>query len=411
MLRHPDIRFEVYVLKRAITILVVILLVLITAGLTFIGTVHWIQAKNQAEIQTDPVTYKLESIAGLMDEYFIESYDADVLMTAAADGAAAAMVEATGDRWSYYISAEQMADYEEQLHNSYVGIGVTIQQCEEGERIVSVTAGSPAEEAGIQVGDICIEVEGQKTTELGMDGTKNMVRGEAGTFVKMRFLRGEETYDVSVERRAVLTPVSEWEMLDDELAWITIYNFDYHCAEQTLRCIDEALSQGAEGLLFDVRFNGGGLKDEMVEILDVLLPEGEIFRSVDYSGREEVDMSDADCLQIPMVVLVNEDSYSAAEFFAAALQEYELAKIVGVQTSGKGNFQYTLDVGDGSAVALSCGRYYTPKGVSLTDVGVTPDVEVTLEFDAYESLYYGILDAEEDAQLQAGISVLQDMIG
>ena len=119
-------------MKRAITILVVILLVLATAGLTFVGTVHWMQAKTQAEIQADPVTYKLESIAGLMDEFFIEEYDPDVLMTAAADGAAAAMVEATGDRWSYYISAEQMADYEEQLHNSYVGIGVTIQQCEQG---------------------------------------------------------------------------------------------------------------------------------------------------------------------------------------------------------------------------------------------------------------------------------------
>lgn len=398
-------------MKRAITILVVILLVLATAGLTFVATVHWMQSKTQTEIQTDPVTYKLESIAGLMDEFFIEEYDVDALMTAAADGAAAAMVEATGDRWSYYISAEQMADYEEQLHNSYVGIGVTIQQCEEGEQIVSVAAGSPAEEAGIQVGDICIEVEGQKTTELGLDGTKNMVRGEEGTFVNMRFLRGEETYDVSVERRAILTPVAEWEMLNDGIAWITIYNFDYHCAEQTLNCIDEALAQGAQGLLFDVRFNGGGLKDEMVEILDVLLPEGEIFRSVDYTGKEDVDRSDAECLQIPMVVLVNEDSYSAAEFFAAALQEYELAQVVGVQTSGKGNFQYTLDVGDGSAVALSCGRYYTPKGVSLTDVGVTPDVEVTLDLSAYEALYYGILSAEEDAQLQAGISVLQEMVG
>ena len=398
-------------MKRAISVFLVLLLVLATAGLTFLGTVRWMEEKLETQIQTDPVTYKLKSLGNLIEQYFIDEYDAEALVQAAADGAAAYMVEATGDRWSYYISADEMAAYEEQLHNSYVGIGVTIQTCEQGERIMSVTPGSPAEEAGIQVGDICIEVEGQSTVELGMDGTRELVRGEEGTYVNMRFLRGEEILDFSVERRAIISPVAQWQMLEDQIAWISIYNFDYHCAEQTLACIEEAMEQGAEALLFDVRFNGGGLKDEMVEVLDVLLPEGEIFRSLDYTGKEEIDMSDAACLTIPMAVLVNEDSYSAAEFFAAALQEYGVAQVIGVQTSGKGNFQYTLDLGDGSAVALSCGKYFTPKGVSLTDVGVTPDVEVDLDYADYEALYYGILETQDDEQLQAGVAALQKIVG
>ena len=244
-----------------------------------------------------------------------------------------------------------------------------------------------------------------------MDGTKNVVRGEEGTFVNMKFLRGEEILDLNVERRAIVTPVAEWSMLEDNIAWISIYNFDYHCAEQTLACIEESMEQGADALLFDVRFNGGGLKDEMIDILDVLLPEGDLFRSVDYTGKEEVDTSDADCLTIPMAVLVNEDSYSAAEFFAAALQEYGVAQVVGVQTSGKGNFQYTLELDDGSAVALSVGKYFTPSGKSLTDVGVTPDVEADLDYDDYEALYYGILEAQDDEQLQAGVAALQTIVG
>lgn len=398
-------------MKRGTMIAVAVLLVLTTAVGTFFGTVHWMQSQYETTMNTDPVQFKLDSLGSLIETYFIDEYDETALMNAAADGAAAAMVEATGDRWSYYISAKDMQDYQEQMNNAYVGIGVTIQEAENGVVIMSVTAGGPAEEAGILPGDLCVEVEGQKTAEIGITGTQDLVRGEEGTTVAMVFLRDGERLELEVERRTIITPVAEWEMLEDGIALISIYNFDHHCAEQTFACMEEALEQGAEAFLFDVRFNGGGLKDEMVEILDALLPEGDIFRSVDYSGAEEIDRSDADCLEIPMAVLVNEDSYSAAEFFAVALQEYGVAQVIGVQTSGKGNFQYTLDLGDGSSVALSCGKYYTPNGISLSDVGVTPDVSVDLSDADYEALYYGALDPADDEQLQEGIRVLQKILG
>ena len=397
-------------MKRFGKVLLVILLVLATAATSSVLTAKWVAGQYEEDLRTSRIRYKMDQLTELVEKYFIDDYDLQAMELAAADGAANAMVEATGDRWSYYISAKDMQSYEESMNNEYVGIGVTIREVEGGMEIMEVVSGGPAQEAGIQVGDICTEVQGEQTTVLGMTGTQDRVRGEEGTTVHMTLRRGGETYSVDVERRAIVMPVAEWEMLEDQIALISIYNFDSHCAEQTLSCVDEALDQGAQAILFDVRFNGGGYKDEMVEILDVLLPEGDIFRSVDYAGREDVDTSDAACLEIPMAVLVNEESYSAAEFFAAALQEYGVSEVVGVQTSGKGNFQYTLELGDGSAVALSCGKYYTPSGRSLTDVGVTPDLEIDLSYEDFEALYYSALAREDDEQLQAAAGLLREKI-
>jgi carboxyl-terminal processing protease len=145
----------------------------------------------------------------------------------------------------------------------------------------------------------------------------------------------------------------------------------------------------------------------MNKVLDYLLPEGPLFRSVDYSGRENVDYSDAKCLDIPMAVVVNLQSYSAAEFFAAALDEYDAAVIVGERTFGKGYFQNTFRLIDGSAVALSTGRYYTPKGECLEGVGITPDVPVEVDDETFAAIYYGTIAPEEDPQLQAAISALK----
>jgi len=398
--------------KKGVKILLIVALVLATAvvsaGLTLYLTS--VAAMPDSLVETDPVKAKMDEIGAYLEAYFIESYDPDALTAAAADGAAAAMIEATGDEWSYYISADEMADHMEQMENSYVGVGVTIQSSELGVEITKVTEGGPAWQAGIQAGDILTHVDGQSTVELGVDGTPDLVRGEVGTAVHFTLLRGETVLELDLVRAEIVTEVATAELLDGNIGYITIANFDQRCAEQTLNCIQSMLDQGAEALLFDVRFNGGGLKDEMVRILDTLLPEGPLFRSVDYAGQEEVDMSDASCLEIPMAVIVNEDSYSAAEFFAAALQEYGAAEVVGVRTSGKGNFQYTLALSDGSAVALSVGRYCTPNGVSLSDVGITPDVEVDLEYEDYVSLYYGTLERENDAQFQAAVDLLMTKI-
>ena len=348
-----------------------------------------------------PAEAKTAEIGAYLDRFFIDDYDEEKL----ADAAASAMVEATGDRWSYYLTAEEKSSYDEQMQNAYVGIGVTITAQEElgGMRIEAVTAGGPAEKAGLLTGDIITEVEGEKTLDLGMTGTRTKVRGEAGTFVTLTILRGEESFPVSVERRSIQTPVATYEMLDGQIGYIKIANFDTRCAEEINAAMDELIAQDAKALIFDVRNNGGGYKNELVKVLDKILPEGILFQSEDYQGSKQIDRSDADCIDLPMAVLVNQDSYSAAEFFAAAIQEYDWGTVVGTKTVGKGNFQTAFTLSDGSMLNLSIGKYYTPQGRSLTDTGVTPDVEIALSDEDGAKLYYGQLEKADDAQLQAAI--------
>ena len=348
---------------------------------------------------------KLDQLEDLILERFIAGAD----QTELEDAAAAAMVAATGDRWSYYIPADEYEAYQEQMANAYVGVGITILAGEEGEgfQIMEVTSGGPAEDAGLLADDVLIRVEDQDVREMDASQVRNYVRGEEGTFVSLTVLRGEEELTFSVERRQIQSPVATGTLLEDNVGLVTIENFDSRCAEESIAAIESLLEQGAQKLVFDVRNNPGGYSDELVKLLDYLLPEGDLFRTERYDGQEHVDTSDASCLEIPMAVLVNADSYSAAEFFAAALQEYGAAVVVGTQTCGKGYFQTTYQLNDGSAVALSIGRYFTPNGVSLIDIGVVPDVPVEVDEETAAEILYGRLEPQEDPQIQAAVNALK----
>lgn len=347
---------------------------------------------------------KLDRLENLIQQRFIGEADEEAME----DAAAAAMVKATGDRWSYYIPASQYESHKEQSENAYVGIGITIQQAEDpsGFLIVAVDSDGPAQEAGIEVNDLLIAVEDQDVREMTSNQVRELIRGEAGTKVSLTVMRQGEHQTLAVERRRIESPVATGEMLDDAIGLVKISNFDERCASESIAAIEKLRQEGAKKIIFDVRNNPGGYAEELVKLLDYLLPEGDLFRSVSYDGTEKVDTSDANYLDMPMAVLINGSSYSAAEFFAAALQEYQAATIVGEPTVGKGVYQTTISLGDGSAVALSTGKYYTPKGNSLTDVGVTPDVRVDVDEETDEKIYYGTLSTAEDPQVQAAIQVL-----
>ena len=318
------------------------------------------------------------------------------------------MVKATGDRWSYYIPASEYEAHREQAENAYVGVGMTIQATEDGSGflIVDVVSGGPAEEAGIRIKDLLIRVEDTDIRDLTAEEVRTLVKGAEETYVSLTVLRQGTQETISVQRGRVETPVATFEMLTDTIGLVTIENFDERCSEESIAAIEILRKNGAEKLIFDVRNNPGGFASELVKLLDYLLPEGDLFRTVRYDGKEHVDTSDADCLELPMAVLVNASSYSAAEFFAAALQEYEAATVVGEQTVGKGYFQSTYQLSDGSAVALSIGKYFTPKGISLAENGITPDVVVTVDEETAQGIYYGILTPVEDPQIQAAIKAL-----
>ena len=348
---------------------------------------------------------KLDRLEALIENRFIGEADSQTLE----DAAAAAMVKATGDRWSYYISAKDYDAHREQEENAYVGVGITIQpqEDESGFLIIMVADGGPAKEAGIEVNDLLIGVEDQDIRGMTTDEVGALVKGEEGTKVSLTVMRKGEHMTLSVERRRIEQPVAEGEMLEDGIGLVKINNFDARCAEETISAIEKLRTEGAKKLILDVRNNPGGFADELVKLLDYLLPEGDLFRSVSFDGKEQVDTSDENFLDMPMAVLVNGDSYSAAEFFAAALQEYEAAVVVGEPTVGKGYYQQTIPLGDGSAVALSTGKYFTPKGNSLAGKGITPTVRVDVDEETAAAIYYGTSKPAEDPQLQAAIKALK----
>lgn len=349
---------------------------------------------------------KLDTLQQLILDRFIGDADA----TKMGDAAAQAMIEALGDRWSYYVSAEELADFQNRKDNTYVGVGITVNtsQPEVGLVVIEVAKGGGAEEAGILPGDIVVGVNG--TNILGMDLTEasNLIVGDINTTVDLTVKRGEQEQTFTVMRKNIKTPAATGKLLEGDVGYITIENFYANCSKETIAAIEDVISQGAKYLVFDVRNNGGGYAHEMNELLDYLLPEGDLFKTEDYTGATSVDKSDADCLEMPMAVLVNENSYSAAEFFAVALWEYEWAKVAGVQTSGKGYYQVTYQLGDGSAVALSVGKYYTPKGNSLQGIGITPEIYVEVDDEIAAKIYAGIIAPEEDPQLQAAIQALKN---
>ena len=348
---------------------------------------------------------KLESLQNLLEQRYIGEMDEKKVE----DAAAAAMVDALGDRWSHYQSAEIYELYQNVMSNTYVGVGMAISVSQDGQGldITQVEDEGPAQKAGVLAGDRLVAVDGTDIRGMALSEVGKLLKGEEGTSVALTVVRDQQTLELSVERGRLKSVVTTGQLLPEGVGLITIANFDDRCAEETVKVIEQLREQGATALVFDVRNNPGGYKRELVKLLDYLLPEGPLFRTVDYRGKERVDTSDADCLKMPMAVIMNLESYSASEFFAAALSEYDAAVTVGEKTFGKGYFQNTYELKDGSAVTLSIGQYYTPEGVSLAGVGLTPDVEVPLTEEQAVALASGTLPVEEDPQIQAAIQAVK----
>lgn len=348
---------------------------------------------------------KLAELGAIIDKKFIG--DAD--MEEVNDAAASAMIAALGDRWSYYISAEDYAAHLENKNNAYVGIGVTIEKNQDGTGfdIHEVTPGGSAQEAGIKPGDVLVAVDGASAEEMSTDALKDLIRGEKGTKLTVTVQRNEERLEFTVERREIKVTVATGELLDGNIGLVRIANFNAGCAKETIAVIKDLQEKGADKLIFDVRNNPGGYVSEMLQVLDYLLPEGVLYRSQDYMGREEAEYSDASCLEMPMAVLVNGNSYSAAEFFAACLQEKQWATVVGERTTGKGYYQNTIRLSDGSAVNLSTGKYFTPSGANLTELGgLTPDVLAQVDKQTAANIYAQLVPAGEDPQIQAAVEAV-----
>lgn len=328
--------------------------------------------------------------AVLINTKFVGEYDKD----AVADAALTAMVESLGDRWPYYVDAEGYAALEERRSNTYVGIGVTITYEGDGLHIQSVTEGGPAEAAGLLPGEIIIAADGHDLTgENVADGTA-YIQGEEGTQVVLSVLDADGvSREVTVTRARIENDPVSSELLESNVGYVALDNFYKGSADHVKQAVEDLLEQGASSLIFDMRNNPGGYLSELAELLDYLLPEGNIYQSGTSAGANQVFKSDADHVDVPMAVLVNEDSYSAAELFAAQLRESVGAPIIGQPTCGKGYSQQTFLLPGGRGLNISTKTYYTGAGVSLIGVGIIPDEVVELT-------------GPEDNQLAAAVKIL-----
>lgn len=340
----------------------------------------------------------------LVDEKFVGEYDRDIHRQTTLN----AMVEGLGDRWSYYLTPSQYQSTLAARANTYVGIGVTVSREDPDDLVIlEVTEGGPAAEAGVLAGDILRAVDGTEITPENREDCIAAIRGEEGTTVVLTIQRTDGTLEeVTVERRTIQEISADWILTEDEVGLITIYNFYSGVADSVTQAVEDLQAQGARALILDVRYNPGGYVHELVDILDLLLPEGDVFISRQYNGKEKVYTSDEAFVDLPLAVLVNEESYSAAEFLAAQLREAADALVVGTRTCGKGYSQMLYELSDGSAIGLSSARYFTGGGVSLIDVGVEPDPTVEMTDEANAKLLNGVLPLEEDLQYQAAIRAL-----
>lgn len=397
-------------MKKRFNAATVVGLIVLVAALTFTLTYSAVTAAFSEQLSIERATSKrLSKIVNMVDvieSEFVGDYEFEELLNGAAEG----IIAATGDRWSFYMDEEEYQQYKASTSNDYVGIGITVVFDEDagGLRVAKVHAGSPADEAGLKFRDLIVTVDGQSILtmieDLGYEEAVNQIRGESGTTVVLGVSgdNGEVVSHVVTRGAYVNNPISS-EILEGNIGYIRIENFDSRADVNFISALNSLIEAGVEGLIFDVRSNGGGYKDVMVEMLDVLCPEGVLFTMRDKSGNEQVDYSDAQEVNLPMAVLVNEGSYSAAEFFAAALQEYGKAFVVGTGTSGKGYSQVTIELGDGSAMNISTNEYFTPSGKSLIGEGIKPDYPVA----GNSSVNLLLLSHEDDTQLQTAIEQLK----
>lgn len=364
----------------------------------------------QVDLLDETTLEKLEDIEDFIDRYYLYEEDEQAMR----DGMLSGLVDALDDDYAYYYNEEEYQALMESNSGTYCGIGVQVSQDMETYTITvtKVFRGSPALEAGILPGDVLVCVDDMSVEGVDLNTVVTYIRGEEGTTVDLTFYRAdtEKMLDFTVERHMIDSPSVEYEMLDGGIGYIQLTEFAENTYDQYMEAINALKKAGMKGLLVDVRNNPGGMLDSVVSVLDEMLPEGTIVTVRDKNGNEEVYTSDAaQAVSVPMVVLVNGNSASAAEIYTAALQDYGVATIVGTQTFGKGIVQTIITLSDRkSALKITTARYYTPNDVCIHEIGVTPDVIVELN-EGLETK--PVLEKEEDNQLQEAIAILQKEIG
>ena len=400
-----------------------VMLVILTAFITFMITAFsmYTYFSNNSEISLSNITDSIGSISTgnntdlekylkrikqTIDKYYLWNDDIDEEKLF--DGAVEGYVAGLGDEYTEYIPADEMEEYTEEITGNFVGIGIYMVKDEATNRIkvLAPIKDSPAEKAGVLAGDFIIAVNDEEFTgdQLSIISTK--IKGEEGSTVKLKILRGEEEKEFEIKREKIVVNPVEGKVLENNIGYIAFSSFDENTSEEFKKKYEELASQGITSLIVDLRNNGGGIVDEALEIADYFVEKDTVLLyEVDKNNNEEVEKAKDDVLiNMPTIILTNENTASSSEILAGALKDLGKAKIVGTKTYGKGVIQSLLTLSDGSGIKITSEEYLTPNKTKINKVGIEPDETVELPETVTNVLR---VDEKDDTQLQKAIEMLK----
>ena len=393
------------------TIMIIILTALVASLFTSVIVYRYVSNSLDGEYFVIKNSEEQSNVAAIIDEYVSileKKYLGELDETTLIDGAGTGLIQSLNDPYSEYVSKEEMDSYATTILGNYYGIGIyMVGNVENGLiEVLSPIKGSPAEEVGILPGDFIISVEGVKYTSNQMTEASDAIKGKEGSYVTIEILRGEETLSFEVERREVKLNHVEGKKLENNIGYIQFSTFDSEFATEFTNVFNELKTEGIQSLIIDLRNNGGGLVSEALGILECILDKGStMLITVDKNNNEEIEKSKSEpIINMPIVVLVNENSASATEILAGALQDYGKAKIVGTKTYGKGVIQQLITLSSGNGLKLTIQEYYTPNKNKINEIGITPDEIVELPDTVTNILS---VSEDEDTQLQKAIELLK----
>lgn len=344
---------------------------------------------------------KMIEVKEKVEENYIEKIDQDKMV----EGAIKGMVDSIGDPYTVFMNEKEFSDMTTHTTGSYAGIGTYVGDKDGKIVIIAPIEDSPAEKAGIKAGDIILKVDDQDVQAKDMDKAVSLMKGKVNTKVKLTIFReGSGIKDYTITRAKITIKTVKGEMLQNNIAYIKITQFDEHTADDFNAALNQLLAKSAKGLVLDLRNNPGGLLLTSSEVADRLLGEGTIVYTIDKDGKKEVLKSKADKLNIPLAVLVNGGSASASEIVSGAIRDFKAGTLIGTRTFGKGLVQSVIPLGDGTGVKVTIAKYYTPSGECIQGIGITPDIVIDLPDK--DKARFDELKHEEDIQLQKAIEVI-----
>ena len=391
----------------------IIMIVAIAVFLTFMVTSislytyflnNPISITSKSSSSSKDIAGTLQKYKEIIDKYYLGEVDEEKLK----EGAIKGYIEGLGDQYTEYISADEMEDYLSDTMGNFVGIGIyMVKNTEKGKiQVLAPIKGSPAEKAGIQAGDLILTVDGVDYSADEMTIASNKIKGEEGTTVTIEVLRGTETKKYELKREKVKVNQVEGKVLSNNIGYINFTSFDETTADDFKAKFEELNKQGIKSLIIDLRNNGGGIVDQALQIADYVADKDSVLLyEVDKNNKETVKKAKTDpIINMPIIILTNENTASASEILAGALKDLGKAKTVGTTTYGKGVIQQILKLSDGSGLKVTIEEYQTPNRSKIHKIGIAPDEEVKLPDSVTNVLN---VTESEDTQLQKAIEMLK----